>query len=408
MSAKLPARAWFIVALLWVAGLLNYLDRNMILTMRASVKQAIPMTDAQFGLLTSVFLWVYAALGPFGGYLADRFNRSRVIIGSLFIWSTVTWLTAHAATFPQLLMTRALMGISEACYIPAALAIIVDYHRGPTRSLAIGVFMTGITAGAGLGGVGGWLAERYGWTHAFILFGIIGVVHSIILSVGLRDAPREGVELLVESKTDLREALAGLFRNGSFILLAICWGLLGLAGWALAGWLPTYFGERFHLSQGTAGFSATGYLAVATFPGLLIGGAVSDRWSRVNPRARMLVPVIGMAIAAPATLLIAYTHVLPFAILGVVLYGFARPFSDANLMPMLCLAADARYRATGYGILNSAACLVGGLGIYAGGALRDAKLDASHIFEFAAVGLVIGGMLFYLVKPAPVPVPPPP
>ena len=121
--STLPTRAWLTVGLLWVVGCLNYLDRVMIATMRGSIKEAIPMTDAQFGLLTSVFLLVYAALSPFAGFLADRFNRSRVIVGSLFFWSLVTWLTAHAKTYDQLLLTRALMGISEACYLPAAVAL---------------------------------------------------------------------------------------------------------------------------------------------------------------------------------------------------------------------------------------------------------------------------------------------
>src|SRR6187551_1846865 len=107
---KLPARAWLVVGLLWVVGCLNYLDRVMITTMRVSVKEAIPMTEAQFGLLTTAFLLVYAVLSPFAGYLADRFNRSRVIIISLLVWSLVTFLTAHARSFEQLLATRLLMG----------------------------------------------------------------------------------------------------------------------------------------------------------------------------------------------------------------------------------------------------------------------------------------------------------
>ena len=137
VSPPLASRAWLVVGILWVVGCLNYLDRVMITTMRQSLTDAIPMTDAQFGLLTSVFLWIYAVLSPIAGFLADRFNRSRVIIISLFAWSVITWLTAHATTFNQLLLTRALMGVSEACYIPAALALIADYHRGPTRSLAV-------------------------------------------------------------------------------------------------------------------------------------------------------------------------------------------------------------------------------------------------------------------------------
>ena len=398
MSNTLASRAWLIVGVLWFAAFLNYLDRNMILTMRGSVKEAIPMTEAQFGLLTSVFLWVYAGLSPFAGYLADRFSRSRVIVLSLFIWSAVTWATGYATTFHQLLAARALMGISEACYIPAALALITDYHRGATRSLATGIHITGITVGSGMGGIGGWLAERHGWSYAFILFGFIGVAHSLVLLFTLRDAPREGTE--TAATTNFLEAITSLFKRGSFLLLLGIWGLLGLAGWALAGWLPTYFGERFELSQGTAGFSATGYLAAAMFVGALVGGAWADRWSRTNPRARILVPIIGLCVAAPAVFLAAHTLSFPVAITGIMIYGVARYFTDVNMMPVLCLVADPRYRATGFGVLNLAACLVGGLAIYAGGMLRDAEVDVSYMFQFAAAGLILCAVLFALVKPS--------
>ena len=193
---KVTGRAWLVVALLFVVGLLNYLDRIMITTMRSSIVEAIPMTDAQFGLLTSVFLWIYGLLSPFAGFLADRYSRSRVIIISLFVWSLVTWLTIHAQTFQQLLLTRALMGISEACYIPAALALIADYHRGRTRSLATGIHMTGIMVGQSLGFLGGWIAEEYVWTKAFALVGIVGIVYAALLLFTLKDAPRQAVDVL--------------------------------------------------------------------------------------------------------------------------------------------------------------------------------------------------------------------
>jgi MFS family permease len=174
---KQLSKAWLVVALLCIVGCLNYLDRIMITTMRESIIGAIPMTDAQFGLLTSVFLWVYGILSPFAGFLADKFNRSRVIITSLFLWSIVTWLTAHATTYEELLATRALMGISEACYIPAALALIADYHKGNTRSLATGIHMGGVMVGQSLGFLGGWIAEKYRWSDAFNVFGIFGIIY---------------------------------------------------------------------------------------------------------------------------------------------------------------------------------------------------------------------------------------
>jgi MFS family permease len=402
-DTRLPSRAWLIVGLLCIVGCLNYLDRVMLTTMRASVTAAITMTDAQFGLLTSAFLWIYGALSPFAGFLADRFSRSRVIIGSLFLWSLTTWLTSHCVTFEQLLTTRILMGISEACYLPAALSLIADYHRGPTRSLAMGIHLCGLSIGSGLGGLGGWLAEHHGWTYAFTLFGSIGVAYSIMLLALLRDAPaRLGPQSVAgqpEEKVSFIPALRSLFSQGSFWLLFCYWGLIGVAGWGVIGWMPTYLQQHFNLGQGEAGFSATSYLQITTLLGLIVGGICADRWSLRTERGRIYTAVIGMCIGAPAIFLAASTDTFALAIVGLMLFGLGRGFADCNTMPMLCMVCDTRYRATGFGVLNLFACGVGGLTIYAGGALRDAKVDVSHIFTVAAVGLLVCAVLLSFIKP---------
>ncbi|MDB6126699.1 MAG: transporter, partial [Verrucomicrobia bacterium] len=394
---KLPPRAWLTVGLLSVVGCLNYLDRMMIMTMRGSLKEAIPMTEAQFGLLTTVFLLVYAALSPFTGFLADRFDRSRVIVVSLFIWSLITWLTAHAKTYDQLLLTRALMGFSEACYLPASLALITDYHRGPTRSLANGIHLSGVLAGSALGGLGGWLAERHGWAYSFNLFGLVGIGYSFVILFLLRSPPKLSSE--VQPNVRLGEAFGSLFSQPAFLLALAFWGLLGVAGWAIMGWMPTYLNEHFHLSQGVAGLSTTGYVNISALVGMLIGGAWADRWSRTNERGRILVPVIGLCVAAPGVLLAANTPVLAFALLGLVCYGLARAFSDANMMPILCLISDPRYRATGYGILNFCACAIGGVTIYVGGMMRDANVDISRIFQFASGVVALCAVLLFFIRP---------
>jgi len=401
--SKLPARAWLVVGLLCVVGCLNYLDRMMITTMRTSLTEAIPMTDAQFGLLTSVFLWTYGILSPFAGYLADRFNRSRVIIVSLFVWSAVTWLTAHATTFNELLITRALMGISEACYIPAALALIADYHRGSTRSLATGVHMGGIMIGQSLGFMGGWIAESHGWSGAFSVFGMVGIVYAVILALLLRDAPQEDNKLPVTGATEkpisFFDGISKLFGEKSYWIVLAYWGLVGVVSWLILAWLPSYYKEHFNLSQSVAGFYATGYFHMASLAGVLIGGYWADRWSRTNPRARILVPAIGLCIGVPGIFIASSTDILPLAIGCFMIYALTRTFTDANMMPILCMISDARYRATGYGILNLFGCLIGGLGIYAGGALRDTHVDMGLIFRCAALTMIICAILLFILKP---------
>jgi MFS family permease len=378
----------------------------MLTTMRLSIKEAIPMTDAQFGLLTSVFLWSYAALNPLAGFLADRFNRSRVIIVGLFVWSLMTWLTGHAHTYNELVLVRVFMGISEACFLPAALALIADYHGTSSRALASGIVIAGLGVGSALGGLGGWLAEREGWQYAFTLFGIGGMAYALVLLFSLRDAPasmRVADAPSQERPPGMGEALTSLLGNGSFRLILFCWGIIGIAGWAVVGWMPTYLNEQFELSQGAAGIMATSYPQIAGLFGLLIGGAWADRWSRTNGRARVYVAVIGLGCAALGIFVCAQASILAVCLGGLVFYGLTRVFLDANMMPILCTACDARYRATGFGLMNLMSCLLGGVSLYAGGALRDAQVDVSTMFFLAAAILITCAVAIYLVRPkAPV------
>ena len=402
-TERLPPKAWLVVFLLFFVGLLNYLDRNTITTMHTSITEAIPMTDKQFSLLTAVFLWVYGIFSPFAGFLADRFGRSKIIIISLFIWSAVTWLTAHATNFPQLLATRALMGLSEACYIPAALALITDYHRGPTQSTATGIHMAGVFIGASLGFIGGWIAQEHTWNLAFTLFGSVGIAYALFIAFVLRDAPKENDgdplgNAAIPFQSNFFKTLRTLFSNRSFYYMLGFWSMLSIVSWLIAAWLPTFYIQHFNLSQKIAGIYATAYLYPASVVGLILGGILADKWSKTNRRARILVPAIGLSIAAPTVFLAGETSVLFIAIIFFMVYAVTKAFSDTNMMPILSTIADKNNRATGYGILNLFSCIVGGLGIYAGGYLRDADISFGTIFTSASFLLPICVLFLLLIK----------
>lgn len=403
VSDSLPSRAWLTVGLLWVVGCLNYLDRLMLITMRLSVKEDIPMTDAQFGLLTTVFLIVYAILSPLGGFIADRLSCSRTIIFSLLVWSAITWLTAHATTFPQLLFSRALMGFSEACYLPAAAALIAKYHGNRTRSLANGIHLSGVMVGSGLGGLGGIIAEHYDWTLAFELFGAIGVIYAVVLIALLRDPPRAPTNgaSATGSRSDVRfgAAFVSLFRNRMFLLALLFWGLLGVTSWSFSGWLPTFLTEKFSLPQGKAGIMATGFLSLGTLAGMIVAGVWADRWSRHRPEGRALVGIIGLAVCIPCVLIVANVGVLPMVVGALVLFGLTRAFPDTNMMPILFGIVDERYRATAYGVLNAMATIFGGVTIYIGGVLRDARVDITTVFYAGTAGMVLCAGLLWIIRP---------
>lgn len=396
--------AWAIVGLLWVVACLNYLDRLMLVSMRESVKADIAMTEAQFGLLTSVFLWVYGALSPLGGFIADRFSRKWVIVGSLGMWSVMTWLTGHVHTFQGLFIARALMGVSEACYIPAGLALIADWHRGPTRSLATGIHMSGLYTGAALGGLGGYIADHYGWRDGFTWFGVVGIAYSFVLLACLRSGSPDDSTTATHPRAERatcswREALRALFGRSSFLVLTTYFSLAGLASWGITGWLPTFLREQFSLGQGKAGLAATGYVQLGSYLGVLLGGAWSDRWVQRAPRGRLYVVVIGLCLGGPSLCLMASTGQFAVAIAGMLFYGLARGFSDANVMPILCQIVGGKYRATGYGFLNLFSTFTGGAMIYAGGVLRDANFSLVKVFQASAIGLVIAGLVLLAVRP---------
>lgn len=399
--------AWVVVGLLVPVALLNYLDRQMLAAMKFSVMEDIPGIglEANWGKVLALFKWVYAFLSPIGGYLADRYSRRHVIAGSLLVWSAVTWATGHVKTYEQLLATRALMGISEAFYIPAALALIADFHPGNTRSRAIGLHQMGIYAGVIIGGFSGYAADSpaLGWRWAFAVCGIVGIVYALPLFFVLRNPPRPAGAL--ESKrSSPTEAVGELLGNPSFILLVLYFTLPALAGWVVRDWMPAILKAEFDIGQGKAGVSATLFWQVAAIVGAITGGWLADRWMRRNQRGRIFVSAIGMAMIVPAMFGVGYapqTGLLWVAVVFLVLFGLGWGFFDCNNMPILCQIARPRLRATGYGIMNLVSISCGGFADWGFGALRDRQVPLFGIFSIFASAAVISIVLVLLIKPRP-------
>jgi len=395
-------QAWITVALLWPVALLNYLDRQIFSTMKQSIMGGVPdiVTNEHFGELMAVFLFVYGFFSPVGGYVADRFNRRWVIIGSLGVWSAITWLTGHATTYNQMWWARALMGVSEACYIPAALALIADFHHGGTRSRAVGVHQSGIYLGIILGGQGGYIADSsHGWRAAFHWFGLAGVIYAAVLLFCLKNAPRISTDTSRISRPGVLTSLRRLFGIGSFILLILYFSLPAMPGWVVKSWMPAILAEKFHLSQGEAGVSATLWITLASIGGVIIGGALADRWTRQTPRGHIFVSAIGMAVCIPALLGIGYAPSLGVAIAFLILFGLGWGFFDTNNMPILCQIVRPELRATGYGLMNMASITLGGLAVKQVGSMWDRGSSQALIFSVCGIAAAIAVVLVLLVRP---------
>ncbi|MGV3533017.1 MAG: MFS transporter [Chthoniobacteraceae bacterium] len=397
--------AWIVVALLFPVALLNYLDRQMLAAMKFSVMEDIPSIalEENWGKILALFKWVYAILGPIGGYLADRYSRRHVIAGSLLVWSAVTFATGHVTTYEGLLWTRALMGVSEAFYIPAALALIADFHLGHTRSRAVGIHQMGIYAGVIIGGFSGYVADSptLGWRWAFEICGLLGIVYAVPLFLFLRNATQPA-GAFPRDHVSPGGALRRLLGNGSFILLVLYFTLPALAGWVVRDWMPAILKAEFHIGQGKAGVSATLYWQVAAVIGAIAGGWLADRWMRRTQRGRIYVSAIGMSLIVPAMFGVGYapqTGLLWVAIAFLILFGIGWGFFDCNNMPILCQIVRSELRATGYGIMNLVSISCGGFADWGFGILRDRQVPLFGIFSVFASAAILSVILVLLIRP---------
>jgi MFS family permease len=396
--------AWLVVALLFPVALLNYLDRQMLATMKSAVEQDIPEVVSQenWGYMLGQFKWVYAFLSPVGGYIADRFSRRYTICASLFIWSAVTWTTGNVATYPGLLWTRTLMGISEAFYIPAALALIADYHAAETRSRAVGLHQIAIYCGVILGGFGGYVSDspHLGWRFAFTAAGLFGIAYAVPLLWLLRDAPRQ-MEIKGPPQPTPWAAARELLTNFSFILLVLYFTLPALAGWVVRDWMPNILEKRFPIGAGLAGVSATLYANIASLFGAFLGGWAADRLMRLTIRGRIYVSAAGMALIIPALFGVGNAGTLLSAILFLALFGLGWGFFDGNNMPILSQIVRPELRATGYGLMNLVSISCGGLADWGFGALLNRNVPLNIIFSVFAGIALFSAVLVLLIQPRP-------
>lgn len=359
---------WVVVALLWGVALLNYMDRQMLSTMKESMQLDISelQTAENFGRLMAVFLWIYGLMSPFAGAIADRVNRKWLIVISLFVWSAVTYGMGYANTFTEIYWLRALMGVSEALYIPAGLSLIADWHSDKSRSLAVGIHMTGLYTGQAIGGFGATVAASYTWHTAFHWFGLIGIAYALLLVLFLKENPNHNVvkpniETNKVEKESILKGFSAIFSTIAFWIILFYFAAPSLPGWAIKNWLPTLFSENLNLPMAEAGPMSTITIALSSFCGVVAGGILSDRWVQRNIRGRIYISAIGLGLTIPALFLLGFGHNTIGVISAGMLFGIGFGIFDANNMPILCQFVSPKYRATAYGIMNMTGVFAGAM-----------------------------------------------
>ena len=354
----------------------------------------------------------------------------------MFVWSLITWLTGHVSTFNELYIARTAMGISEAFYIPAALALIADYHTGGTRSRAVGVHQMGIYCGVMVGGFAGFAADdpNLGWRFMFDFTGLAGILYAIPLLLLLRDVPRPGTAdgsaaAPAAAKPSVFTAVSELLTNRNFILLALYFTLPALAAWVVRDWGPAFLKQGFDISQGKAGVAASVSWQAAALVAAVAGGWLADRWMRRSLRGRIYISAIGMMLIIPAMFGVGNSVMIDdpqltqmhlfdlkfrgmsfefemswafgFALASLVLFGIGWGFFDCNNMPILSQITRPELRATGYGIMNFVSMMCGGVADWGFGAMRDRDVPLNVIFGVFSLICVVSLIIVLAIRPKP-------
>jgi MFS transporter, Spinster family, sphingosine-1-phosphate transporter len=391
---------WLAVAVIWLIACLNYTDRMTIFSVLPILKKEMGLSDIGQAMIGSSFLWAYALFSPIGGFLGDRVSRKRLIIGSLLLFSVVTFATGIVRSGAELIGLRCLLGLSEAVFLPPALAYIAGYHLDETRSLANSIALSGLTFGSGLGSwYGGYMTDHYSWRTGFYLLGAIGLLVALVAIVVLRRdviVVREAAIVIGEPPGRKIHAVLRTPTALSLIFLAFA---LSITSWPTHSWLPTYLFENFNLSLTRAGSVITVFAALPAFIGGILGGILADRWNKRNTRGRMAVQVIGFGVMAPALLALGLMPSAPAIASTLLIYSVARGMLECNSMPLFCSVLPPHRWAMAYGLYNTAGTLAGSLGIFLVGAQKS-SLGIGHTLSCLCLPLFLAFaiMAFVMVR----------
>lgn len=398
---------WVVVGVIWLIACLNYTDRMTIFSVFPVLKREMGLSNVGLAMLGSAFLWVYGFFSPLGGYLGDRFARKPVILSSLVIFSMVTFATGLARTGGQLIGLRYFLGISEAVFLPPALAYVADYHSDRTRSLANSIVLSGLTAGAGLGSwYGGYLTEHYTWRIGFFLLGSIGLLLTLIAGLILRNDSIAPADLLLSVEypgESIGVKVFSVLKTPSAVALIFLAFALSLTSWPTTAWLPTYLYENFGLTLTLAGSVVTFFAALPALVGGVAGGAVADRWTKRDSRGRMAIQVLGFAVMGPAILAIGFMPSVRAVATDLLVYSIARGMLECNSMPLFCSVVPRSRWSTAYGLYNLAGTLAGGLGIFFVGLQKPSwgvGRTLSSMSTLLFIGAVVMGIIMFRCLPS--------
>ena len=395
---------WAVVAMLWLVCFFNYADRQVIFSIFPILRGEFGFDPVQLGLIGSAFMWLYAGGAPFAGYLSDRLKRKHLILGGCLCWSGVTALTGFCAKLGQFVTVRALEGLGETFYFPAAMSLISDYHGRLTRSKALALHQSSVYFGTIAGGwAGAWFAERHGWRAGFYLFGLAGVVVALLLYRFLREPDRGAAEAAAAAPAlpppGMREAAGLILRRPTAWLLMGAFLCANFVATIFLAWTPTFLVDKFGFTLAAAGLSGSAFIHLASACGAPLGGVLADRLSRHFAGGRILVQAAGVLAGAGFVAVVGLTHQLSTLLAGMVLFGFCKGFYDSNIFASLYDVIEPRARGSAAGLMNTVGWGGGALGPLAVGlATKYGRHPGDAVANMSEA--IAGGAFVYLAAGA--------
>jgi MFS family permease len=401
---------WEVVLLLWVAFFLNQADRQAFNIVLPQIQEHLGASDSLMGLIATLFNVFYAITVPFAGYYADRLSRSRQIWISVLIFSTATFFTGLSGGLFAFILFRCFgMGVGQGMFGPTYTGIIASYHDGRTRARAMSIHQTSYYLGViTCGFLAGWLAEKFGWQHAFFLFGGAGILFTAVLAWRLKDKKEDSgqAEAADQTKADapsLPAAIAAIFKVPTAVcmVIAYCGLIFGLNGYLT--WMPKYMKETFDLSLSSAGFHSMFWTHAAAFFGVLAAGALSDRMAAVKGggKNRLLLQAAGLLLASPCIVMMGKSGTFGVVCAALAGFGFFRAFFDAGTYAVLYDVIESKYYSIssaililfGFGIGSLAPWILGIIGDNFG--LSGGIASLAIVWVVSSIALIVAWACFF-------------
>ena len=324
---------WEVLALLWVAYLLNQGDRQVFNSVLPQIRDSLSLTDTSVSLIAVFFNLFYAAMVPVGGWVGDKFSRKWVTTLSILFWSIATMFTGLANGVFLLILTRSIAtGGGEAFFGPANYSLLGQYHTD-TRARAMSIHQTSYYVGVILAGwLAGYIGDHLGWQYAFFIFGGAGVIWAAVMAWRLKDLPRPAA---TENKVSIWDGFKTVFTTPTALMVTIgfCGFIFVITGYMT--WVPTFLQENFGQTGAQAGLNSMLWTYVAAFVGVLLAGTLSDKWAAKDPRKRMVIQGVGLILGAAFLPFMGSASSVWLLYLCFAGWGFFRAFFDANIYAAL-------------------------------------------------------------------------